>query len=121
MLPCTYPCVFKLHHVLVIQGEISMANVLNKAIVSSIRFAINVVTYKEGHRVLEHNDPMGSGRYFKFNVVLKKPELGGQFWAEKVIFNLFNRIYFFRPDKYMHSVSKIEKGERKLLSIALYL
>ncbi len=38
-----------------------MAKVLNKAIVSSKRFAINVVTYKEGHSVLEHNDPMGSG------------------------------------------------------------
>ena len=98
-----------------------MAKELNKALISSKRFAINVVTYKEGHSVLEHNDPMGSGRYFKFNVVLKKPKRGGQFWAEKVIFNLFNRIYFFRPDKYMHSVSKIERGERKLLSVALYL
>ena len=112
---------FKLHNVLVTQGIFCMAKVLNKAIISSKRFAINVVTYKEGHSVLEHNDPMGRGRYFKFNVVLKKPKRGGQFWAEKVIFNLFNRIYFFRPDKYMHSVSKIEKGERKLLSIALYL
>jgi hypothetical protein len=52
---------------------------------------------------------------------LKKPERGGVFRAEKVIFNLFNRIYFFRPDKYLHSVSKIEKGHRKLLSIALYV
>jgi len=98
-----------------------LAKVFNNAIFSSKRLAINVVTYKEGHRVLEHNDPMGSGRYYKFNVVLKHPEKGGNFWAEKVIFNLFNRVYFFRPDKYMHSVSKIEKGERKLLSVAIYL
>lgn len=98
-----------------------MAKVLNHPIFSSRRFAINVVTYQEGHRVLEHNDPMGAGRYFKFNVVLKKPEQGGVFWAEKVIVNLFNRVYFFRPDKYMHSVSKIEKGQRKLLSFAVYI
>jgi hypothetical protein len=98
-----------------------VANVVNYALFSSKRLAINVVTYKEGHRVIEHNDPMGSGRYYKFNVVLKKPERGGLFRAEKVIFNLFDRIYFFRPDKYLHSVSKIEKGHRKLLSIALYI
>jgi hypothetical protein len=102
-------------------GCIIMANVVNNALFPSKRLAINVVTYKEGHSVLEHNDPMGSGRYYKFNVVLKKPERGGVFRAEKVIFNLFNRIYFFRPDKYLHSVSKIEKGHRKLLSIALYV
>lgn len=96
-----------------------MQKVINKAIVSFKRFSINVVTYHEGHHVLKHNDPMGEGRYFKFNVVLKKPQKGGHFFAEKVIFNLFDRVYFFRPDKYMHSVSKIEKGQRALLSIAV--
>ena len=85
------------------------------------RFSINLVTYGEGHQVLSHNDPMGKGRYFKFNIVLKKPIKGGIFHADKVILNWFDRIYFFRPDKYMHSVTKIEKGERKLLSIAVYI
>jgi hypothetical protein len=98
-----------------------MKKVTNKALLSFRRFSINLVTYHEGHKVLRHNDPMGKGRYFKFNVVLKKPQLGGHFSADKVIFNVFDRVYFFRPDKYMHSVSKIEKGHRTLLSIALFV
>ena len=60
-----------------------MAKVLNKALISSKRFAINVVTYKEGHSVLEHNDPMGSGRYFKFNVVLKSRSAAVNFGQRK--------------------------------------
>ncbi|GGW82663.1 2OG-Fe(II) oxygenase [Alteromonas halophila] len=98
-----------------------MALVNNNALFSSKRLSVNLVTYHEGHRVLEHNDPMGSGRYFKFNVVLKKPQKGGVFYAERVIFRLFDRIYLFRPDKYLHRVSRIEKGKRTLLSIALWL
>ncbi len=80
-----------------------MANVVNNALFSSKRLAINVVTYKEGHRVLEHNDPMGRGRYYKFNVVLKKPERGGVFRAEKlsstylIAFTFFALISIYIP------------------------
>ncbi|WP_026294447.1 hypothetical protein [Salinimonas chungwhensis] len=98
-----------------------MTKVFNTTLLRSRRLSVNIVTYHEGHRVLQHNDPMGSGRYFKFNMVLIKPTKGGNFSCEKVIFSLFDRIFFFRPDKYLHSVSKIEKGKRKLLSVAMYI
>ncbi len=98
-----------------------MGKVINKALFSFSRISLNLVTYPRGHQVLRHNDPMGGGRYYKFNIVLKKPEKGGVFDADKVIFSWFNRIYFFRPDLYSRSVSRIEEGQRKLLSLALHL
>lgn len=98
-----------------------MARVINRALVTSKWFAINIVTYPEGHQVMRHNDPMGEGRYYKFNIVLKQPKRGGQFSADKVIFAWFDRVFLFRPDLAFHSVSRIEEGERKLLTMALYL
>lgn len=98
-----------------------MTKVRNKVLLSSKRVSLNLVTYPQGHSVLRHNDPMGSGRYFKLNIVLKKASEGGEFRADKVIFKLFNRVFLFRPDIYSHSVTKIEQGHRKLLSLALHL
>ncbi|HKK57205.1 MAG TPA: 2OG-Fe(II) oxygenase, partial [Marinobacter sp.] len=43
----------------------------------------------------------------------------GEFFCEKNMFNLFGRLYLFRPDLYQHGVSKIERGSRWLLSFAL--
>ncbi|WP_218353139.1 2OG-Fe(II) oxygenase [Alteromonas lipotrueiana] len=98
-----------------------MAKVTNKPLFSFKGVALNLVTYPTGHQVLRHHDPMGSGRYYKLNIVIKKPEAGGEFSADKVIFSWLKRIYLFRPDLYSHSVSRIEKGQRKLLSLAVYI
>lgn len=54
-----------------------MVKVFNKVLILLKWFVINVVIYKEGYSVLEYNDFMGSGCYFKFNVVLKKLKCGG--------------------------------------------
>lgn len=96
-----------------------IAPVKNKAIFSSKVFAINLVTYPINHSVMNHSDPVQQGRYYKLNFVLIKPKAGGVFKCSKCIINLFNRVYLFRPDKYEHSVSKIESGKRVLLSFAL--
>ena len=96
-----------------------MAKVKNRSIFSSRAFAINLVTYDTQHRVLSHIDPVQKGRYYKFNMVLIQPKVGGVFNCEKCIFNWFNRIILFRPDKFEHSVSKIEVGKRVILSFAL--
>ncbi|MCU7555102.1 2OG-Fe(II) oxygenase [Alteromonas sp. ASW11-19] len=98
-----------------------MTKVTNQTLFSARRLSVNLVTYPQGHKVLRHNDPMGSGRYYKLNVVLQKPEKGGVFHADKLIFSLFNRVFLFRPDLHSHSVTKIEQGQRKLLSVALNL
>ena len=97
-----------------------MASVTNRTLLDLGRLTANLVTYPEGHSVYRHNDPMGGGRYYKLNLILKAPRAGGVFETEKVIFNLFDRVILFRPDLYQHSVSKIEKGKRVRLSIALH-
>ncbi|GGP57605.1 hypothetical protein GCM10009409_24530 [Shewanella saliphila] len=96
-----------------------MAKVVNKAIFSSRVFSVNLVTYHINHRVMNHVDPVQQGRYFKFNIIVKQPKVGGVFICQKTIFNLFNRVYLFRPDRYEHSVTKIESGKRVILSIAV--
>ncbi len=97
-----------------------MPRVSNRSLLELQRLTINLVTYPQGHSVMRHNDPMGSGSYYKLNVVLGKPKQGGVFTADRVIFSLFDRIILFRPDLYEHSVSKIVHGKRVLLSIALH-
>lgn len=97
-----------------------MSKVINRSLLHFRRLSVNLVTYPEGHGVLRHHDPMGSGSYYKLNVVLKKPKEGGVFETDRVIFSLFNRVFLFRPDLYDHSVSTIKRGKRVLLSIALH-
>lgn len=92
--------------------------VTNKAIFSSRIFSINYVTYPTNHSVMQHSDPVQKGRYYKLNFVLVQPKAGGVFKCSNCIINLFNRVHLFRPDKYEHSVSKIESGKRVLLSFA---
>jgi hypothetical protein len=98
-----------------------MKRIINRALLTTRRLAINLVTYSEGHSVPRHLDMIESGRYYKLNFILIKAKQGGIFETEGVIFCLFNRIILFRPDLYDHSVSKIEKGKRVLLSFALHM
>lgn len=96
-----------------------IAKVTNKAIFASRVFSINYVTYPTHHSVMKHSDPVQKGRYYKLNFVLVKAKVGGVFECSNCIVTLFHRVYLFRPDKYEHSVSKIESGKRVLLSFAL--
>lgn len=96
-----------------------LARVRNKVLFTSKRFSAYLVTYPNQHKVLTHIDPMPNAKYYKFNIVLQQPKVGGVFHCQKCILNLFGRIYLFRPDKYEHSVSRIEQGKRMLLSFTL--
>lgn len=80
---------------------------------------IYLVRYSAGHRIMPHVDMVSEGQLYKFNWVVVKPESGGEFICEKNIFNLFGRFILFRPDLYEHQVSRIEHGNRWLLSFAL--
>jgi len=93
--------------------------VKTRILFNSKRLSIYLVRYPEGHRVGSHFDMVSEGRLYKMNYVLIKPKAGGQFLCEKNIFNLFGRLYLFRPDLYQHRVSRIERGNRWLLSFAL--
>ena len=68
---------------------------------------------------MPHLDMIAEGRLYKFNWVLVKPREGGEFSCDKTHFNLFGRFILFRPDLYQHQVSRIERGQRWLLSFAL--
>lgn len=95
------------------------AKVKTRILFHSRRLNIYLVRYPEGHKVGPHVDMIAAGRLYKLNWVLAKPEAGGQFICEKTIVNLFGRLYLFRPDLYQHQVSRIERGNRWLLSFAL--
>lgn len=94
-------------------------NVKTRILLHSKHLDIYLVRYPEGHKVGPHIDMISSGRLYKLNMVLVKPEAGGKFHSEKNIFNLRDRVIFFRPDLYQHSVDKIRQGKRLLLSVAL--
>lgn len=95
------------------------AKVKTRILFHSQRLNIYLVRYPEGHKVVPHVDMVSEGRLYKLNCILAKPGSGGEFICEKNIFNLFGRLYLFRPDLYEHRVSKIERGSRWLLSFAL--
>lgn len=97
-----------------------MAGKINTRVLFHSKYLnIYSVLYPEGHRVVPHVDMISDGRLFKLNWVLSKPKAGGEFICDKNIFNLFGRVYFFRPDLHQHQVSRIEQGKRWLLSFAL--
>ncbi|MFT6897775.1 MAG: hypothetical protein ACJA13_002186 [Paraglaciecola sp.] len=98
-----------------------LARVRNKILFTSKRFSAYLVTYPNQHKVLPHIDPMPNAKYYKLNIVLQQPKVGGVFHCQKCILNLFGRLYLFRPDKYEHSVSPIKEGKRVLLSLSLTL
>lgn len=81
--------------------------------------SLYLVRYPQGHRIVPHVDMVAKGKLYKLNCVLVKPRAGGEFVCEKNIFNLFGRLVLFRPDLYHHSVTRIERGNRWLLSLAL--
>jgi len=93
--------------------------VKNRVLFQSRYLSLYLVRYSAGHRIMPHVDMVSEGRLYKLNCVLVKPEAGGEFICERNIFNWFGRIILFRPDLYQHSVSRIERGNRWLLSFAL--
>lgn len=77
-----------------------------------------LLQYPTDTEIPEHRDPVEKGRHFRLNIALKQPRKGGIFWCEKCIFHS-SRVNLFRSDLYIHKVSRIEEGERWVLSIGL--
>ena len=75
-----------------------------------------VLKFPEGCDVPRHHDRVDGCRHYRLNVVLQHADRGGEFVCDDPILNL-SRIKFFRPDKSPHSVSRIDKGTRYVLSI----
>ena len=101
-----------------VQGA-GRALVKTRILFRSRRLNVYLVHYRQGHRIVPHVDMVSEGRLYKFNWVIVRPAAGGAFVCEKTIFNLFGRLILFRPDLYRHEVTRIEAGNRWLLSFAL--
>ncbi len=81
-----------------------------------LNFDCYLLYYPEGSEIPQHFDKVESGRHYRMNIVLKKADVGGDFVCQDVIFSKY-RTNIFRPDIAEHSVTKIEKGYRLVLSI----
>lgn len=79
----------------------------------------------EGVEIPPHRD-VARGRFaerraYRLNWIVKSAKRGGVFYTEKSVFNLFNRLILFRVDTCTHGVTKIEHGERYMLSFGFTL
>lgn len=72
--------------------------------------------YKTGSYIPKHKDPKNNGPMYRFNIELIKAKKGGQFVCKKMLWSWANRVFFFRADDSYHYVTKIEEGERWVLS-----
>lgn len=76
-----------------------------------------LIHYPEESYIPPHVDSAPNGKMYRLNIELRRAEQGGIFQCTENIFSLFGRIFLFRPDIEMHSVSKIQKGSRLIFSI----
>ena len=81
-----------------------------------IKFDTYLIKFPVGSEIKPHTDKVNSGKHFRLNIVLKRAQLGGEFICENTLFQS-KRIKLFRPDITKHAVTKIEKGNRYILSI----
>ena len=85
-----------------------------------VPFDSYLIRYPEGSEIPPHVDPVGTGCHYRLNVILKAAQSGGEFVCVNPIFAT-KRIKFFRPDACEHSVTRVVKGSRYLLSIGWIL
>lgn len=76
----------------------------------------HILKYPPGSAIPPHKDQVSERRHYRLNIILWAAIEGGQFQCEKLIWDL-PRIKLFRPDKYQHSLTKVVKGTRYVLSI----
>lgn len=85
------------------------------------KFDLYLLNFPEGSVIPEHTDLVMEGyRHFRLNIILKRSQSGGEFKAERHIIN-WDRLKFFRPDLYRHSVSQVVGGNRLVLSFGFLL
>lgn len=81
-----------------------------------IPFDVYLLRFREGSEIPEHTDPVSDRRHFRLNIILRNAREGGDFVCSDPIFEN-RRIKLFRPDLSAHSVTKILRGTRYVLSI----
>ncbi|MCF2829585.1 MULTISPECIES: 2OG-Fe(II) oxygenase [unclassified Pseudoalteromonas] len=81
-----------------------------------IKFDTYLLRFPKGSEIKPHTDTVKSGKHYRLNIVLRSARVGGEFICSNPIFET-KRIKFFRPDISEHQVTKVQEGNRYLLSI----
>ena len=79
-------------------------------------FDVYVLRFPEGSEIAPHTDPVAIGRHYRCNIVVKRAGEGGEFICKTPIFTT-RRVKIFRPDACEHSVTRVIRGSRYVLSI----
>lgn len=82
---------------------------------SPVPFDAYILKYPEGSYIPPHKDEPGFGKHYRINIILKKCAEGGEFFSENALFKL-GRVVLFRPDLSLHTVTKVKRGTRYVLS-----
>jgi hypothetical protein len=79
-------------------------------------FDVYLLRFRPGSEIPPHNDPVARGRHYRCNIVLRRAQRGGEFVCARPIY-ASRRVNLFRPDLCTHSVTRVERGERYVLSV----
>ena len=81
-----------------------------------VKFDLYILKFNLGSEIFPHIDSVAFGKHYRLNIVLWAASEGGEFICSNPIFAT-KKIKFFRPDISEHSVTKIRKGTRYVLSL----
>lgn len=95
------------------QGGYELLTIINN---KACPFDLHIVRYKEGNFISAHTDPVSSKKHYRLNIIIKPAAQGGEFVCKDCIVNT-KYVKVFRPDINKHSVTKVIKGTRYILSI----
>lgn len=84
-------------------------------LIRTLIFDCYIIKYPQGSYIPPHTDLVKGKRHYRINLVLTHPP-GGEFICADSIYKS-KWLNFFRPDKNVHSVTKVEKGTRYVFSI----
>lgn len=81
-----------------------------------IPFDLYLLRFNEGSEIPPHKDEVSDGEHHRLNIVIKNAKQGGEFICNNILWQT-KRIKYFRSDISEHSVTKVRKGKRYVLSL----
>ncbi|MES2072584.1 MAG: 2OG-Fe(II) oxygenase [Pseudomonadota bacterium] len=77
---------------------------------------VYILRFPQGAEIAPHVDKVSFGAHYRLNIVIKRAASGGEFICAAPIYESA-RIKYFRPDACEHSVTRVNKGSRYVLSV----
>lgn len=84
------------------------------------RLDLYLLKFPKGSSIPPHVDQVTHGRHFRLNFIISFFHVGGEFNCKDPIFET-KRVKLFRPDISMHSVTRVQKGTRYVISLGWVL